>query len=273
MTHCNGTVHVMSDSLGETAEQVVKAVASQFNSGNAAINRHPYITDQLGVEEVIKEAVKDNAMVAYTFVSPQLREFSEALCKQMQLPYVDILGPVMEQFEKITSIKPKLEPGIYRKLDEEYFRRIEAIEFAVKYDDGKDPRGILRADVVLLGVSRTSKTPLSMYLAHKQIKAANVPLVPEIKPPKELYEINPKKIIGLTISPSQLNEIRRERLLALGLGDHSSYASMERILSELDYAENIMKDLSCPVLEVTNKAVEETAGKLLEIIKEENGND
>ncbi|WP_350344756.1 pyruvate, water dikinase regulatory protein [Proteinivorax tanatarense] len=273
MTNKNGTVYVMSDSLGETAEQVIKAAASQFNSGTTSINRYPYISDKVGVEEVIKEAIKENAMVAYTFVCPDLREFSERMCKQFQLPYVDILGPVMEQFSKITSVKPKLEPGVYRKLDEQYFKRIEAIEFAVKYDDGKDPRGILRADVVLLGVSRTSKTPLSMYLAHKQIKAANVPLVPEIKPPRELYEINPKKIIGLTISPSQLNEIRRERLLALGLGDHSSYASMERILSELDYAEEIMKGLNCPVLEVTNKAVEETASKLLEIIREENDND
>ncbi len=262
-------IYVLSDSLGETAELVVKAAASQYNSGHVVINRIPYVTDKQTVVETIEEAVRDKAMVAFTLVLPELREFTVELCEKFKLPYVDIMGPVMKQMGKITENKPKYEPGIFRKLDSDYFKRIEAIEFAVKYDDGKDPRGLVRADVVLVGVSRTSKTPLSMYLAHKQIKAANVPLVPEVKPPKELFEINPKKIIGLTISPHQLNEIRKERLLALGLRDHASYASMERILSELDHAENIMKRLNCPVLDVTNKAVEETASRMLQILRDE----
>ncbi|SES62153.1 pyruvate, water dikinase regulatory protein [Anaerobranca gottschalkii] len=261
-------IYVLSDSLGETAELVVKAAASQFNSGNAIINRVPYVTDKETVNEAIHDAVKDNAMVAFTFVLPELREYTIKLCQLKKLPYVDILGPVMEQLRKITNKEPKFEPGIMRKLDTDYFKRIEAIEFAVKYDDGKDPRGLLRADVVLVGVSRTSKTPLSMYLAHKQIKAANVPLVPEVKPPKELFQVDPKKIVGLIISPHQLNEIRKERLLALGLRDHASYASMERILMELEYAEEIMRKLNCPILDVTNKAVEETASRILKIIKE-----
>ncbi|QNO16228.1 kinase/pyrophosphorylase [Alkalicella caledoniensis] len=261
-------VYVLSDSLGETAELVVKAAASQYNSGHAEINRIPYVTDKETVKETIEDAEKDQAMVAFTFVIPELREYTVNLCKEKNIPFVDIMGPVMEQMARITNKKPRFEPGILRKLDTDYFKRIEAIEFAVKYDDGKDPRGLIRADVVLVGVSRTSKTPLSMYLAHKQIKAANVPLVPEVKPPKELFEIDPKKIIGLTISPHQLNEIRKERLLALGLRDHASYASMERILAELDYAEGIMRRLNCPVLDVTNKAVEETTGKMLSILRE-----
>lgn len=269
MENSKPIVYVLSDSLGETAELVVKAAASQYNSGTAIINRVPYVTDKETVKEAIIDAVKDKAMVAFTLVLPQLREYTVELCKENNLPYVDIMGPVMEQMGKITQKTPKFEPGIFRKLDTDYFKRIEAIEFAVKYDDGKDPRGLLRADVVLVGVSRTSKTPLSMYLAHKQIKAANVPIVPELKPPKELFEIDPKKVIGLVISPHQLNEIRKERLLALGLRDHASYASMERILAELDYAESIMKRLNCPVLDVTNKAVEETASRMLQIIRED----
>lgn len=268
MENLKPMVYVLSDSLGETAELVVKAAASQYNSGAAIINRVPYVTDRQTVLETINDAVKDSAMVAFTLVLPELREYTVELCKEHNLPYVDIMGPVMKQMGRLTQKEPKFEPGIFRKLDSDYFKRIEAIEFAVKYDDGKDPRGLLRADVVLVGVSRTSKTPLSMYLAHKQIKAANVPLVPEVKPPKELFEIDPKKVIGLIISPHQLNEIRKERLLALGLRDHASYASMERILAELDYAENIMKRLNCPVLDVTNKAVEETASRMLQIIRE-----
>jgi len=158
-----------------------------------------------------------------------------------------------------------LKPGLVRKMDEEYFKKVDAIEFAVKYDDGKDPRGILRADVVVIGVSRTSKTPLCMYLAHKGIKAANVPLVPEVAPPEEIFMLPPHKLIGLVIQPAQLNEIRRERLKTLGLTSTADYASMERILKELEYAENIMKRAGCSVIDVTNKAVEETATRVLEI--------
>ena len=147
-------------------------------------------------------------------------------------------------------------------------KRVEAIEFAVKYDDGKDPRGILKSDIVLLGISRTSKTPLSMYLANKNIKVANVPLVPEIPIPKEVFEIDPKKIIGLTNTPEKLNSIRQERLKALGLSSNASYANLERILQELDYSEKIMKKAGCPVIDVSNKAIEETAGIILDIMKE-----
>ena len=160
-----------------------------------------------------------------------------------------------------------------RRLDSQYFRRVEAIEFAVKYDDGKDPRGLKLAELVLVGVSRTSKTPLSMYLANKQIKVANVPLVPEVLPPDELFEIGRDKVVGLTIAPDQLFAIRKERLLALGLRHQSSYASLERILKELEFSEGIMKSLGCPVFDVTNKAVEETAGRLLELIRRRSGDE
>src|SRR5690606_32919433 len=126
-----------------------------------------------------------------------------------------IMGPTMEALSRVMPGEPRLEPGLVRRLDAQYFRRVEAIEFAVKYDDGKDPRGLALADLVLIGVSRTSKTPLSMYLAHKQIKVANVPLVPEIQPPEELFRLDRTKVVGLTISPNQLYEIRKERLLSL----------------------------------------------------------
>ncbi|CCO09111.1 pyruvate, water dikinase regulatory protein [Desulforamulus hydrothermalis] len=258
-------VYIVSDSIGETAELVAKAAVSQFNGGNVQIRRVPYVNDPQDIVDIIDEAKGQNCIIAFTLVLPELREVLVREADRHHIPTVDIMGPFLDALTLITAGPPKLEPGLVRKLDEEYFRRVEAIEFAVKYDDGKDPRGILRADLVILGVSRTSKTPLSMYLAHKRIKAANVPLVPEVAPPQEIFNLPPHKVIGLTIKPQQLNVIRTERLKTLGLTSHADYASPERILKELEYAEGIMKRIGCPVIDVTNKAVEETASKVLEI--------
>ncbi|AEG59437.1 pyruvate, water dikinase regulatory protein [Desulforamulus ruminis] len=258
-------VYIVSDSIGETAELVAKAAVSQFNGGNVQIRRVPYVNDPQDIVNIVDEARGENCIIAFTLVLPELREVLVREADKHHIPMVDIMGPFLDALTLITSGPPKLEPGLVRKLDEEYFRRVEAIEFAVKYDDGKDPRGILRADLVVLGVSRTSKTPLSMYLAHKRIKAANVPLVPEVAPPQEIFNLPPHKTIGLTIKPGQLNIIRTERLKTLGLTSHADYASPERILKELEYAESIMKRVGCPIIDVTNKAVEETASKVLEI--------
>lgn len=155
---------------------------------------------------------------------------------------------------------------VHPALDEEYFRRVEAVEFAVTYDDGRDTKGILQADIVLIGVSRTSKTPLSMYLAHKKYKVANVPLIPEMKPPEELFTVKPHKLFGLTIDPQYLHVIRRERLKYLGLGEEANYASEARICKELDYAAQIMSSLGCVIIDVSNKAVEETAAIIMDML-------
>lgn len=262
-------VYVVSDSIGETAEFVVKAVSSQFNSGHVDIRRVPFVNDVETIHEVLEEASLGKAMIAYTLVLPELRRVIREESKKLNIVAVDVMGPMMDAFSKLIGVDPHMEPGLIRRLDEEYFRRVAAIEFAVKYDDGKDPRGILLADVVLIGVSRTSKTPLSMYLANKHLKVANLPLVPEVEPPEELFWIPAGKIIGLTINPRQLNEIRKERLKALGLHGQANYASYERILEELDYAEKIMRKLGCPIFDVSNKAVEEVANKILQIVREE----
>ena len=155
-------------------------------------------------------------------------------------------------------------------MDEKYFGRIEAIEFAVKYDDGKDQHMLHEADLVLVGISRTSKTPLSIYIANKMyLKVLNIPLVPEVEPPKELFEIPKKKIIGLTNSIEMLNKIRTERVRCIGLRNGSNYSSLSRIIEELNYAEKIMKKLGCPIIDVSQKAIEETAQVILEIMKEQ----
>ncbi|QXM05710.1 pyruvate, water dikinase regulatory protein [Crassaminicella indica] len=261
-------VYVISDSIGETGEQVVKAAISQFVCKDCEIRRFPYISEEEQILEIINEAKNEKSMIVFTIVIPSLRKILLEKAKEHNIIAVDAMTPIVEALEKSLNEQPKNEPGLIRKLDEKYFKKIEAIEFAVKYDDGKDPRGLKKADIVLIGISRTSKTPLSMYLAHKNIKVANVPLVPEVVVPDELFEISPRKIIGLTTNPIKLNEIRQERLKALGLRNEANYASMDRILKELDYAENLMKRIGCPIIDVSSKAIEESARIILEIIKE-----
>jgi len=261
----NRIVYIISDSIGETAELVVRAAASQFNSDGIEIQQVPFVNDASEIPEIVEEAARYNSIIAYTLVLPELRQALSREAAKHNIITVDIMGPMLEALTKLEGRPPKLEPGLMRKTDQEYFSKVEAIEFAVKYDDGKDPRGITRADLVVIGVSRTSKTPLCMYLAHRRIKAANVPLVPEVAPPEEIFQLPPHRLIGLTIRPSLLNEIRRERLKSLGLTSSADYASMERILKELEYAEGIMKKAGCSIIAVSNKAVEETASRVLEI--------
>lgn len=258
-------VFIVSDSIGETAEMVVRAAASQFNSGSMEIRQIPNISDKAILSEIVHQALENNFLIAYTLVLDELADFLRQEAAEAGVVCVDILGPIIAAFEEASHLSPKREPGLLRKVDEMYYRRVEAVEFAVRYDDGKDPRGITQADIVLVGVSRTSKTPLSMYLAHKRIKVANVPLVPEVTPPDELFKVARGKVIGLVINPELLNNIRAERLKTLGLSGQASYANFERILEELEFADKIMKKLGCPVIDVTNRAVEETASKILEI--------
>ena len=188
-------VYVVSDSLGDTAESVAKATISQFDE-DIDIVRVPFIRHAEQIQKVIEEAAQHHAVVCHTLVSPELRQTFEKMAEAKNVRYVDILGPMMDMVGSISSTKPRMKPGIIHKLDEEYFRKVEAIEFAVKYDDGKNPAGFSKADVVLIGVSRTSKTPLSMYMAHKKYKVANLPLVPEVPLPEEIFHIPPYRIIG-----------------------------------------------------------------------------
>lgn len=268
MNNNDVVIYIISDSIGETAEQVAKAGISQFETENYEIRRFPFITDKNQISEILEEAKNEKPVIVFTMVLEELKDFLVDEANKRGLAHIDVMSPVIKSMGSVLNYVPKREPGLIRRLDEKYFKKVEAIEFAVKYDDGKDPRGLKKADIVLIGISRTSKTPLSMYLAHKNMKVANVPLVPEVAPPKEIYEIPSKKIIGLTTNPMKLIEIRQERLKALGLKHEANYASMERILEELDYAEEIMKRLNCPVIDVSSKAVEESASIILEIFRE-----
>lgn len=270
MTNGRAVIYVLSDSIGETAEQVAKAASAQYPDCEIKIKWIPYVTELESIQEVVHEAKDLNSIIMFTLVVPEIRQYLIEQAEKHHIAYVDIMGPAVDAISKVTGSTPSYTPGVIRKLDDEYFNRIEAVEFAVKYDDCKDPRGIKKADVVLLGISRTSKTPLSMYLASKNLRVANIPLLPEVKPPKELYEIPPHKIIGLVIGPQQLNPIRQERLKAHGLSSEANYASLDRISQELQYAEEIMAGIGCAVIDVTDKAIEETANIILQILKEAN---
>ncbi|MBZ5748901.1 pyruvate, water dikinase regulatory protein [Metabacillus rhizolycopersici] len=260
-------VYVVSDSVGETAELTVKAVAAQFNSSYIEIHHKSYVQKTEDIDEVITDAKQGNSIIAYTIVIPFLKKYLDERAREEGITAIDLINPLMEAFVQQFKMDPKCEPRLMRKLDANYFRRVKAIEFAVKYDDGREPQGLKRADIVLIGISRTSKTPLSIYLAHKGLNVANIPLVPEVAPSDELFELPRNVCVGLVISPDKLHEIRMERLKSLGLTTQANYANLDRILAELDYAEKIMKRLGCPVIDVSNKAVEETADLILAILK------
>lgn len=257
-------VYVVSDSIGETAELVVKAASSQFRERSIDIRRIPYVEDKETIDEIVTSAKTDQALIAFTLVIPEIKQYLVDAARVHNVAIVDILGPMMVEMEQNFRQKPRYEPGLVHALDENYFRRVEAVEFAVKYDDGRDPRGIERADIVLIGVSRTSKTPLSQYLANKRLKVANVPIVPEVEPPEELFKVSIDKCFGLRANSQKLNNIRQERLKALGLDAKANYANIRRINEELKFFDDIVNRLGCEVIDVSHKAVEETANIILE---------
>lgn len=264
---------IVSDSIGETADLVAKAAASQFRQGleTVVMKRFSHVEDESQLNEIVYLAKKQDAIIVYTLVKSAMRTNLKEECKSKGIKCIDLMGPIVDLISGELDEQPIEEPGLVRKLDEDYYKKIEAIEFAVKYDDGRDPRGILKADIVLVGVSRTSKTPLSQYLAHKRYKVANVPLVPEVEPPEELFMIAPEKCFGLVISPEKLNFIRKERLIALGLKDDANYAQLDRIKTEIDHFKKVVDKIGCNVIDVTNRAVEETANVILSDISSQNG--
>lgn len=262
------SIYIVSDSLGETARALAKACVYQFpNHESWEFKRFTNIKSKDLLDGVFKSANQDHVLFMFSLVNEELACYAVEKAIVENYAYVDLLTNVIKAISHISGIQPLGQPGTLRKLDSLYFKRVNAIEFAVKYDDGKDPRGILEADVILLGVSRTSKTPLSMYLADKQLKVVNIPLIPEVPLPKEIKEVDPRRIVGLTNSPDTLSHIRIERLKAMGLSGTASYAKMDRIMEELDYAEKVMNALHCPIINVANKAIEETAGIIVEPLK------
>jgi len=259
-------LHVISDATGETATRVVMAVERQFPDLEFEVVRHPRITCAEDVQLAAQRAHGRRAVVVYTLVDPGYRKVMRALCKRHRLHYCDLLGHPIEAVARVSGLPAKGEPGALPVLDTNYFKRIEAIEFAVQADDGAAVRRLKEADIVLVGVSRTSKTPLSIYLAYLGHKAANVPIVKGIEPPAQLFEVEPARVVGVTIQPELLAEIRERRVRQMR-GSARSYADLGEVYEELEHAEAIHRRLGCPVIEVSSLAIEETAYRIARLVE------
>lgn len=255
---------IISDSAGETAFNNAQAAAVQFPGAEINYRRYPFITDQKKLDKTLDEIEQyPNLVIVYSLVDEKLQLPIIKYAREHKAKYIDILSPIIEAISQTTHLKPEGLVGANHQLTTKYFNRISAMEFAVMYDDGKDPRGFLEADVVLLGVSRTSKTPLSLLLANKGLKVANLPLVPQTHIPKEIYEIDPNKIIGLTNDPKVLNRIRRQRMISYGMDPDTTYSNMDSINEELESAMALYKKLGCFVINVAERSIEETAALIM----------
>ena len=255
------TVHIISDSIGNTAKDVVDAALVQFSYGQVKykVLKNSNVCTKEKIDSIMTN-IAGGDVVVQTLVDKELAE-------EKNIKVIDLLSDMLDIFEEKLKVKSENNPGLIRKMGTEYFKRVDALEFAVKYDDGKDINGFREADVIILGVSRTSKTPLSLYLANRNIKVMNVPIVRDLILPEELYEVK-RKIVGLTNSVEQLNKLREERLKALGVDQGTDYTDEMRIFEELEYALEIMEKIGCPVIDVHNKAIEETAEIVIGIMRE-----
>jgi hypothetical protein len=258
-------LHVISDSTGETAARLVLALEAQFPDQEFVEIRHPRVETVDDLNLAVSRMKGRPAVAIYTLVEPELREAMRSLCHRAKLHYCDLLSQPLQAVQKVSGQAATMKPRARPPLNEQYFRRMSAIEFAVKFDDGVGA-GLRDADIVLVGVSRTSKTPLSIYLGYLGYKAANVPLVKGIEPPDDLFRVDSAKIVGLTIDAQRLSEIREERIRWMR-GDRK-YASLVEIYEELDYAGQVHRRLGCPVIEVSELSIEEIALRIVRLVEQ-----
>lgn len=260
---------IVSDGTGETASGMTRAAITQFKEKEVYYTRYKNVRTKEQIDAIFDEAVREHHMVAYTMVSMELREYISSASKKKHVRSVDLLGPLLTAFSNFFHQEPASEPGLFHAVDDSYFKRVEAMEFTLNHDDGRNLASLRLADIVLVGISRTSKTPLSMYLSLRGVKVVNVPLILGMEAPHELKEVDQRKIIALTIDAEALLEIRRNRLSRLGAGGHQgNYADMSKVSEEVEWANKIFaENKKWPVFNVTNKAVEETAAEIIKLIQ------
>lgn len=263
-----GTIFIISDGTGETASTMVRAALVQFSDREVNIVRCKNVRTEEQVDSLMEDVFQKRGLIAHTVVSTSLRKKIFTAASEKGIPIVDLLGPLLETLNVYFGQSSENQTaGLLRTVDERYFKRIEAIEFTVKHDDGKVVSGLDQADIVLVGISRTSKTPLSIFLSHKGWKVANVPLVVGTPLPKELFEIDQRKIVGLMIDSESLSRIRRKRLEKFGQDPGGEYASAAHIQKEIDFATQLFKqNKRWPVFDVTDRALEETAAEIVRVV-------
>ena len=265
-------VYIVSDAIGQSAVNIARSALSQFPDLDYIIKDYTFISEIDEIDEIV-EALKNEekrSIVLHTFSNTEMAHYLDTESKGICEESYDILTPIVDRISKIVERTPNAQSGMLnRRLDSTYFNRIEALEFAVNHDDGKEPKGFLEADIVILGISRTSKTPLSIFLANNNFKVANLPLVPESDLPEEIWQVDPKRIIGLTNDVSILSEIRKERMISYGMNPETYYSNTDRIEAEIYYAQKLYKEIGCKVINVANRSIEETAGNIISYLNEQ----
>jgi regulator of PEP synthase PpsR (kinase-PPPase family) len=259
---------LVSDGTGETAAALLKAAMVQFSDQDLLnLVRHKNIRADTQLDAICSDAAKDRALVVFTIVSPQLRSALVQKCKALDIPAIDLLGPLLQGLGGYFGLEPKSIAGLLHDVNEEYFRRIDAMEFTIAHDDGQDLTDLNRADLVILGISRTSKTPLSMYLSHQGWKVCNIPLIKGIEVPAEVFELDQRRVVGLTIDAHDLLVIRRARLERLGHDRGGEYADPDKVLEEIEWANELFRrNRRWPIFNVTGKALEETASEIMKLM-------
>ena len=260
-------VTIVSGGVGHSGEQVVRTVLAQFPENAAEIKIEGRVRTQDQIDEIAAQAARDGGLVVHTMVDADLRESLAAQLAARQVPAIDLIGPLIEQFSRVFDQPPSGVPGLYRQQHQSHFERVEAIDYSLDHDDGVDPQGWPDADVLLIGPSRTGKTPISMYLAVLGWKVANYPIVPGMNIPANLDDLPSHKVIGLTIDPVRLQAHRRQRQRELGTAvGKSSYTDLEKIYEELEQAERVYRQKGFRKIDVTDKPIETCADEVLRLV-------
>lgn len=258
---------IISDGTGETATAVARAVMTQFKESDVFFTRYKNVRTTQQIDSIFTEAAIHHDLVIYTIVKRELRKHVEDLARIQHVRVLDILGPALTTFSNYFDLEPSSVPGLLHEVNDDYFKRVAAMEFTLNHDDGRNLESLHLADVILVGVSRTSKTPLSVYLSQHGLKVTNVPMILGTPLPKELFEIDQRKIFALSIDPHALFEIRRKRLDALGSKHMGDYADEAKIIQEVEWANSIFKENKrWPVFNVTGRALEDVAAEILKLI-------
>jgi regulator of PEP synthase PpsR (kinase-PPPase family) len=261
-------LHLLSDSTGETLEMIAKAALAQFDDAEVIRHFWPMVRSQHHLDRIVGELASNPGLVFYTVVNPEIRVRLEERCGVLGLPHVPVLDAVTTALEGQLGQEAKGRPGRQHQMDAAYFARVDAIQFTIAHDDGAGWENWEEADLVLAGVSRTSKTPTSIYLANRGYKVANIPLVVESPPPPSLFDLQRPLVVGLTTAPKRLVEIRRNRLLSLNQATDTVYVDQERVEEEIALARRIFADHGWPVIDVTRRSIEETAAGVMRLLAE-----
>jgi regulator of PEP synthase PpsR (kinase-PPPase family) len=266
-------LHLLSDSTGETLENIAKAGLAQFEGVETIKHFWPLVRSQGHLDRILLEIAQRPGLVIFTLVNNDVRKRLESRCHALGLPIVSALDPVIEALSRLLGQEAIARPGRQHILDAAYFARVDAIQFTIAHDDGIGPEDWEEADILLTGVSRSSKTPTSIYLANRGYKVANIPLVVEAPPPQSLFSLVHPIVVGLTTSPDRLVQIRRNRLLSLNQSPETAYVDQEAVAAELAYARRMFSDHGWPVIDVTRRSIEETAAAIINLVNEKSPKD